>query len=424
MKRTRKISAPLRFGLALFCMALVSVTVLGAELTILTWMGVDHVALYRELLDEFEAEHGVTVNIIRTGTSALWEKLDTMILAGTPPDVFFMSGEHLAKYHATGVLEPLDEWAARTGADLDDFFPPSLEQYRIDGKLYAIPYDFGNRVVVYNVDLFQEAGLAEPTKEWASAEWTNESLREAARKLFQTDSHGEVTRWGFVFPRSYRGIAPFIYSYGARFVLKTDDGFVTGLAEPEAIEALSFLQSMFREGDWGKHGGYAEVGNGTAAMAQFIPGNVMAMQTQYPDVNWDIAPWPRGPGGRWTSGGGTGWAMSSRSAHPELAWKLLEFLTSYEVQLKHMQSGLKAPGRQSVAFHPDFLGQAQPRSMQVFIDAWFHIVSDPPVSAWGDYWPVVLAAYRELEALEITPQEFALRMSTQGNAILRESVRP
>ena len=146
MKRTRKISAPLRFGLALFCMALVSVTVLGAELTILTWMGVDHVALYRELLDEFEAEHGVTVNIIRTGTSALWEKLDTMILAGTPPDVFFMSGEHLAKYHATGVLEPLDEWAARTGADLDDFFPPSLEQYRIDGKLYAIPYDFGNRV--------------------------------------------------------------------------------------------------------------------------------------------------------------------------------------------------------------------------------------------------------------------------------------
>ena len=228
MKRTRKISAPLRFGLALFCMALVSVTALGAELTILTWMGVDHVALYRELLDEFEAEHGVTVNIIRTGTSALWEKLDTMILAGTPPDVFFMSGEHLAKYHATGVLEPLDEWAARTGADLDDFFPPSLEQYRIDGKLYAIPYDFGNRAVVYNVDLFQEAGLAEPTKEWASRSGpTSHCARPPAS--CSRPIRTAKSPVGFRLPRSYRGIAPFIYSYGARFVLETDDGFVTGL---------------------------------------------------------------------------------------------------------------------------------------------------------------------------------------------------
>lgn len=86
MEGKRNQSAAFRFSLVLLCLVLLYAPTLGAELTILTWMGVDHVPLYRELLDEFEAEHGVTVNIIRTGVSALWEKLDTMTIAGTCHD--------------------------------------------------------------------------------------------------------------------------------------------------------------------------------------------------------------------------------------------------------------------------------------------------------------------------------------------------
>ena len=50
-------------------------------------------------------------------------------------------------------------------ADLggDDFLTSLLEAGTYDGKLYAVPYYAGARIVVYRKDLFEEAGIEIPT---------------------------------------------------------------------------------------------------------------------------------------------------------------------------------------------------------------------------------------------------------------------
>lgn len=422
-KVTRKRTAVRSWRLIILAVSVTvfAATALGVELTVLTWMSASEVEVYRELLKQFEAEHDVQVTVIRGGSGTHFERLTTMIAGGSPPDIFYMNSENLMPYVAGGFVEALDSWIARDGlaeSIEQDFFPTSISQYRIGGELYALPSGFGNRVIGYDINAFAEAGIPEPTKDWSSADWTFDDLREAARRLYKTDSDGTVTRWGFSTRSSARGVSPTLYSFGARYLVETDDGYETGLVAPEAINALSFLQQMIAEG-WGRHGDQQTLAQGLAAITQFIPANVRYMQEQAPDVAYDIAPWPRGPGGRWTSGGGTGWSMSSQSKDPALAWELLKFLTSYEVQLAHMQNGSMAVPRRSVALHPDFIDRHPPQSIQVFIDAWFHIVEEPSIIVWNEYWEVVQAAYNQMMRLEISPQEFATRMATQGNAVLR-----
>ena len=393
------------------------------ELNVLSWMGNAHRDYYAGALAEFEQRHGVKVNLQTTSTSAYFDRLQSLIAAGSPPDIIFLTVTDLARFADSGLLRPLDDLIARDNYDIDDFFPASTEQYRRRGSLWGIPYDFGNRIVLYNVGAFNEAGLAEPEKRWDSPGWTNEDLLQVSQRLIRHAPDGSVQRWAFTFPTSDRGMAPILYSFGARYISEKESAYVTGLAGPEAIDAFTFIQELVAvRGLARASGGYADVVSGAAAMSQAIPGNVVPLQAV--DFEWDIAPWPRGPAGRFTSGGGTAWFLMSSSKHPELAWELLKFLTSEKVQLGHMQNGNKAPGRRSVAFHPDFIEMSPPKSMSVFIEAWQNIVNEPSVTTWSQYWNVVVENLRALTSGALSPVQAAERIAQMGNPVLREAGPP
>ena len=63
-------------------------------------------------------------------------------------------------------------------ADVDDFYPGPLEQFRWQDELWGLPDTAAPELVFYNKAMFDEAGLACPT-----GIWTFEGMRQAAIQL-------------------------------------------------------------------------------------------------------------------------------------------------------------------------------------------------------------------------------------------------
>ncbi len=117
------------------------------------------------------------------------DKYITAALAGNAPDVMRFQNDRLGEVAKIGLLEPLDPYL--TPSDLSIYTPLSLEAMSYSGTLYALPATADLLAIVYNRQIFRDAGEAFPAESWT----TNDMFR-IARNL--TDPAN--SRWGFVQP--------------------------------------------------------------------------------------------------------------------------------------------------------------------------------------------------------------------------------
>lgn len=394
------------------------------ELVLHTWMGDQDAHYFAEVFKRFEAEHpGVQVTHIYGGN--YWERWRSMLAAGVPADLFFSTAFDFPQVLEAGAARPLNELIARDRIDLRDFYPPSIEQYRHEGKLYGLPYDFGNRPVVYNVNLFNEVGLAPLPTDWNSLGWTFQDAAVAARRLTLVDAGGATKRWGFIFPAGDvgRGLSPWFYSNGVSLIKRTPAGLASGFEDPAAVEVLTFLheqlvtRQVMKQASWNP-----AFSKGEAAISQVIPAAVLNLQQSIAGFEWDVAPWPAGRAGHRTSGGGTGWFLSSPTKHLELAWKLYKLVTSAEAHRGHMEQGMLGVARRSVANSPAYLRTNPPAHMLVFAQANNFIALEPPTPLWPDYSRIVSAVWTAMMSGQKGPAAAAAEIAQRGTAILRGQV--
>ncbi len=83
------------------------------ELVVMHWSGdggPEEDAIVEDALARFEAEHpSIRVRRVNPGDAgSFYTKLQTMLVAGDPPDVFYVGAERLANFAELGLLAPLD----------------------------------------------------------------------------------------------------------------------------------------------------------------------------------------------------------------------------------------------------------------------------------------------------------------------------
>lgn len=107
----------------------------------------------------FEKEYpGWTVNIEVQQWSGISAKILTSLAGSTPPDVMELGNTDVAEFAASGGLDNL---ASHKGQfqDSADWLAGLEGPAEYKGGLYAIPELGGDRVVVYNKQMFQQAGI-------------------------------------------------------------------------------------------------------------------------------------------------------------------------------------------------------------------------------------------------------------------------
>ncbi len=341
------------------------------ELTLMNWSGgggQQEEQIVADVIARFERDHpGVTVRRINPGDAGSFNtKLQTMMAAGVPPDVFYMSSERFAVFARHGTLAPLepfiaaDRAAGRPTLDLDDFFANTVDNFRFDGRttgrgtLYGIPKDFTTWGFYYNKDLFDRAGVPYPADDW-----TWDDFIAAARQIGQLPNvlgGAEISCWD-------DPIRAYLWTYGLDLV---DEQFRSRVFEPPVYERLRTLWAWRFEERGTLVSGDSQVAQGQDI---FVTGRVglvgplgrwvVPRYREIRDFRWDFALLPRGtaPANLVAT---VAWSMSARTKHPDEAWRLLKYLCGAEGQRRVAELGLAIPTLKSVAYSEAF---ADPRQL-------------------------------------------------------------
>ncbi len=204
----------------------------------------DRAPLFEEYAAEYEAMTGVKVKMELISGDALGQKFQAAAEAGTLPDIsaaWVGVGEGIAPYAKEGIILNLkDDMAAGWGAE---FVPALLNSasfqegnaFDVEPGPYLIPLDANNMQFLYNKQLFEQAGIANPPQ-------TFEEFLEAGTQLKAIGVAPFVSGFG-----SW-GIAAFAAPYqwsiiGAENLEKTYAGEMPYTSQPW-IDFLSVFEKM------------------------------------------------------------------------------------------------------------------------------------------------------------------------------------
>lgn len=120
-----------------------------------------------KMLEMYMEQHpNVTVEYEYGGFDTYWDKLAAMAAANNLPDVIQMSVAYILSYADKGQLVDLAPYINSGVIDCSDWEDVFVNLGVIDGKNYGLTLGNSAYCVVYDPDLFAQAGVAEPTLDW------------------------------------------------------------------------------------------------------------------------------------------------------------------------------------------------------------------------------------------------------------------
>ena len=154
----------------------------------------DALVAYKSIVDRWNKLHPESqVEYVQATWGAIHDYLITGFETGDVPDVFQYESSAIIDFAVRGYLEdlsPLVSHELRT--DVCDAAWASVR--RSNGSLSGVPVLMESLIILYNKDLFEQAGISPPDFEHP---WTWDNLRVAARKLTKdTDGDGRIDQYG------------------------------------------------------------------------------------------------------------------------------------------------------------------------------------------------------------------------------------
>jgi len=349
------------------------------------------------------------------------QNLQTRIAAGTAPDVFFILDGYVAGFAERGVIDPIDDLVASAGLDLGNYYNAHIEGLRYKDQLWGLPRDGAPVAMFYNVDAFEEAGVALPDDTW---DW--DTFLEAAKTLTTRDDDGRAIMLG-------AGRGEWInWVWQAGGDIFNEDKSLCVLDSAEAIAGLQFLQDLVithkvapSAEDLADQDQLAMFSAGRLATFFAARGSLGAICETDFRFNAAMAPMGKVRMGR-TNDGPT--ALWSGSKNKEAAFELLKFLCSEEGQrLKIKDSGFAFPSWKSLTtedwFHAFQCGQSQGDGVNT---AFQQEIEQDFVRTWPTHpkWPEISTAInKEIDSLylgEKTGEQVGADAAAAVNAILAE----
>jgi multiple sugar transport system substrate-binding protein len=312
----------------------------GAEITTFT----------EEVLPAFNAQYpNVTVEHQEIPYDDLRQKLITGIAGDVLPDVLRSDIIWVPEFADQGVLLALDQ-------EMEDFAELSAQVY--EGPLstnkwgdsyYGLPLDTNTRVLFYNPEVLEQAGVDAPPATVEDFEAAMEQIKTTLGPDVYGYAEGGTGAWS---------VLPWIWSFGGGITdesLTTAEAYLNG---PGTVAAVTRLK------EWLDHGYLSPsiLGGGTATSEQFgndqtatvlegpwMPG---IFANQFPELAYDYALVPAGEAGSHSVVGGEDIVVFNTTQNKEAALAFVRFMLSEEAQLAMGKVG-QMPVLSSLTNHPE-----------------------------------------------------------------------
>ncbi|MGB2604383.1 MAG: ABC transporter substrate-binding protein [Terracidiphilus sp.] len=362
-----------------------------------SWLDKPSQALLGEELNQFTKETGIRVQVMPAPEVAV-DQLETwrsLLESGSKvPDVYGIDviwpgilAENLVDLKA---YVPEQEVAAH--------FPELIRNNTVNGRLVALPYNLGEGLLFYRVDLLHKYGYAAPPKTWNELEIMAKRIQTGER------AKGNKDFWGYVWQGAPSealtcNALEWQVSEGGGTILD-ENGRIT-VNNPQAItawvRAARWVGSIsppgvtaYQEGD-----AFNVWQTGKAAFMRNWPNAYVAAHDENSPTRdqFDIAPLPAGRAGSASALGGQGYGVSRYSLHPREAAMLVRFLTSRKEQARRSRKSSNPPIIPELYKDPEIL--ARNSYFSTILVAYHQGIAVRPSTVAGKRYPDVSRAYFE-----------------------------
>ena len=164
----------------------------------------------------------------------IYTVVNTRISNNDAPDI--LNIDVFADYQADGLLLPAEDYIS--DETYAKFYQSFLDQFVVDGTVWAVPDLASARAMYYNVNILNEVGVEVPT--------TWDELMDVAQKIYDYYG-GEVYPWGvdMTTDEGQACFAYYIWNNGGDF---TDAEGNWTLNSAENVEAIEFIVNMVNAG--------------------------------------------------------------------------------------------------------------------------------------------------------------------------------
>ncbi|MGL4362059.1 MAG: ABC transporter substrate-binding protein [Cellulosilyticaceae bacterium] len=318
------------------------------KLTLQIW-DINQKEAMQKTVDAYTAQNpNVKIEVQVTNWGEYWTKLEAAATGNTMPDVFWMHTNEILKYANNGMLADLTDLYSEEDANYyeEHFSEGLLENAKgSDGKLYGLPKDKDIICLVYNKDMFDDAGV-----EYPNADWTWDDLISASETIYE-----ETGKYGYMaYADDQLGYWNFVYQAGG-YILN-DEKTKAGFTDPATEMAMEFYTNIQKNDFCPEQAFFAEQSPGTAffsgAGAMFLEGNwnLKAQLDNFPEMigKWDVAELPKCPNpvsgdGRATISNGLTYATGAKGKNLEASKDFIKFLGTEEAQAIQGKVGVAIP---------------------------------------------------------------------------------
>ncbi len=301
---------------------------LQKDLRFATYESAKEIALYHDLIDEFEVANPGYHFKLDSHPARNFPEYFHEIEAGNGPDLLYMNQSHLFWLIRNRYILPMDEYAGSSFDNLDPFVRRAITY---QGKTWIMPKNLHVFYLLYNKRLFDEAGLEYPSPNWT---WTD--YLDAAKALTRIDKDDpQKSVFGAVPHRDYLYLTPLVWAFGGEFV---DANGMVKLDTPETIEAVRFAvdltmkhQVTDQPEEWQiwrrtRNPRHIDLPFSRGNLAMYLKTGTDLVNYMHDDLDFGIAPIPSGPHGRFSPLIYSGWAVGSSTREPDACGRLLNYL--------------------------------------------------------------------------------------------------
>ena len=325
------------------------------------------------MYEAFHEEYpNITVEIETIGFDDYFTQMQTRVAGGTAPDCYELNIENFAAYANKGMLAEI------TGVDVSGLNDTALNAFKVDGKQYGLPESFSNVVLIYNKDLFDQAGVDYPT-----ADWTQDDVQDAAEKI---RALGDDI-FGIWQPITYNEFFKVVAQYGG--ALLNEDKTAFTINSPENLEAATVLVDRVLESNVQpnavQQGGMGDWDMFMSGRLGMIPTGIWAFQTFTDgcDFAWDIAVEP-GSTQKATHFFSNCVVMNPETEHPEevaawLAW-LASSTASADIRL---EAGWDLPALKDLDALSPYLEVTPPDNREAVFESLDYLVMPPVIEDYA-----------------------------------------
>ncbi len=363
----------------------------------------------RAVIEAFEAEHpNIKIDVSIMAESAYNDLMNTALGAGEgAPDIAYF-WENAWLPHTLDITDRLE---ADPDLSRDMYFEEYFDNWAVwNDRVIALPFTVGANFVMYNKDVFDEAGVDYPTADWTPYDYieTAKALTDPAKR-----------RWGGDRPRGpFRAIwrnlgAVQPYSDDSTTV----EGYING---PEAVAAYTWLWDLVDSGATPTPADIEVLGTeGTGPVDLFMAGrlgmatlnNGHMITVANASLNFGVVPEPHIPENErfvhaWSLRAG----IWKGTEHPDEAYEFLSYWVGPEGQRITMELGANIPSLPSVL-------EDYPDADQEYFQAFMDLLNATQTSEWradhpcwrgaviravSDAWDLVMLGEIERDEVQAT----------------------